>query len=80
MASWHGGFCHAPPRPQRGTSPRATFSHCNDTAGGVGVTGLGRDGEGELGSFAGLAFDPDAATVDLDQLLGNGQAQTGTAG
>ena len=27
MASWHGGFCHAPPRPQRGTSPRATFSH-----------------------------------------------------
>ena len=22
-----GGFCHAPPRPQRGTSPRATFSH-----------------------------------------------------
>ena len=26
-ASWHGGFCHAPPRPQRGTSPRTTFSH-----------------------------------------------------
>ena len=26
-ANWHGGFCHAPPRPQRGTSPRATFSH-----------------------------------------------------
>ena len=32
--NWHGGFCHAPPRPQRGTSPsprevfdRATFSH-----------------------------------------------------
>ena len=24
-ASRHGGFCHAPPRPQRGTSPRATF-------------------------------------------------------
>ena len=24
-ANWHGGFCHAPPRPQRGTSPRATF-------------------------------------------------------
>ncbi len=21
MVSWHGGFCHAPPRPQRGTSP-----------------------------------------------------------
>ena len=20
-ANWHGGFCHAPPRPQRGTSP-----------------------------------------------------------
>ena len=26
-ANWHGGFCHAPPRPLRGTSPRATFSH-----------------------------------------------------
>ena len=32
--NWRGGFCHAPPRPQRGTSPsprevfdRATFSH-----------------------------------------------------
>ena len=24
-AYWRGGFCHAPPRPQRGTSPRATF-------------------------------------------------------
>ncbi len=24
-ANWHGGFCHAPPRPQRGTSPRATL-------------------------------------------------------
>ena len=24
-ANWHRGFCHAPPRPQRGTSPRATF-------------------------------------------------------
>ena len=24
--NWHGGFCDAPPRPQRGTSPRATFS------------------------------------------------------
>ena len=23
----HGGFCDAPRRPQRGTSPRATFSH-----------------------------------------------------
>ena len=23
-AHWRGGFCHAPPRPQRGTSPRAT--------------------------------------------------------
>ena len=33
-ANWHGGFCQAPPRPQRGTSPsprvvfdRSTFSH-----------------------------------------------------
>ena len=26
-ANWHGRFCHAPPRPLRGTSPRATFSH-----------------------------------------------------
>ena len=26
-ANSHGGFCHAPPQPQRGTSPRATFSH-----------------------------------------------------
>ena len=26
-ANWHGGFRHAPPRPLRGTSPRATFSH-----------------------------------------------------
>ena len=33
-ANLRGGFCHAPPRPQRGTSPsprevfdRATFSH-----------------------------------------------------
>ena len=26
-ANWDGGFCHAAPRPQRGTSPRATFSH-----------------------------------------------------
>ena len=26
-ANWRGGFCQAPPRPQRGTSPRATFSH-----------------------------------------------------
>ena len=33
-ANWHGGFCHAPRRPQRGTSPsprevfdRATFAH-----------------------------------------------------
>ena len=33
-ANWHGGFSHAPRRPQRGTSPsprevfdRATFSH-----------------------------------------------------
>ena len=26
-ANWRGGFCHAPPRPQRGTSLRATFSH-----------------------------------------------------
>ena len=33
-ANWRGGFCHTPPRPQRGTSPsprevfdRATFSH-----------------------------------------------------
>ena len=25
--NWRGGFCHTPPRPQRGTSPRATFSH-----------------------------------------------------
>ena len=25
-ANWHGGFCQAPPRPQRGTSPRTTFS------------------------------------------------------
>ena len=24
-ANWHPGFCHAPPRPQRGTSPRTTF-------------------------------------------------------
>ena len=21
LANWHGGFCRAPPRPQRGTSP-----------------------------------------------------------
>ncbi len=34
IANGHGGFCHVPPRPQRGTSPsprevfdRATFSH-----------------------------------------------------
>ena len=26
-ANWHDGFCQAMPRPQRGTSPRATFSH-----------------------------------------------------
>ena len=26
-ANSHGGFCCAPPQPQRGTSPRATFSH-----------------------------------------------------
>ncbi len=26
-ANWHSGFCHAPPRPQRGTSPRTTFFH-----------------------------------------------------
>ena len=26
-ANWHGGICYAPPQPQRGTSPRATFSH-----------------------------------------------------
>ena len=26
-ATLHGGFCHAQARPQRGTSPRATFSH-----------------------------------------------------
>ena len=26
-ANWHAGFYYAPPRPQRGTSPRATFSH-----------------------------------------------------
>ena len=26
-ANWRGGFCHAPPRPQRGTSPRTTLSH-----------------------------------------------------
>ena len=26
-AIWHSGFCHAPPRPQRGTSPRTTFFH-----------------------------------------------------
>ena len=33
-ANWHGGFCHAPSRPLRGTCPsprevfdRATFSH-----------------------------------------------------
>ena len=26
-ANWHGGFCYAPPRPLRLTSPRATFSH-----------------------------------------------------
>ena len=24
-ANWHPGFCHAPPPPQRGTSPRTTF-------------------------------------------------------
>ena len=24
-ARWPGGFCHARPRPQRGTSPRTTF-------------------------------------------------------
>ena len=23
--NWHRGFCHATPRPLRGTSPRATF-------------------------------------------------------
>ena len=27
-ANSHGGFCHAQARPQRGTSPRATFSRC----------------------------------------------------
>ena len=26
IANWQGGYCHAPPRPQRGTSPRTTFS------------------------------------------------------
>ena len=25
--NWHAGFCDAPPRPQRGTCPRATFAH-----------------------------------------------------
>ena len=25
IANWRGGFCRAPPRPQRGTSPRTTF-------------------------------------------------------
>ena len=25
-ANWHGGFCHSPPRPQRGTSPRTTLA------------------------------------------------------
>ena len=25
-ANWHGGFCHAPTRPQRGTSPRTTLA------------------------------------------------------
>ena len=25
-ANWHGAFCYAPPRPQRGTSPRATLA------------------------------------------------------
>ncbi len=138
-ANWRGGFCHAPPRPQRGTSPsprvvfdRATFSrsaidhrstirhvspvesrhtkvsiaavvawYCelarrflpcptSDPSGGQApalhflfsplAVGLGWDGEGELGSFAGLAFDPDAATVDLDELLGDGKSQAGTAG
>ena len=24
--NWHGGFCDATPRPQRGTSPRATLT------------------------------------------------------
>ena len=33
-ANWDGGFCHAAPRPQRGTSPRATFSH---SAIGIGL-------------------------------------------
>ncbi len=27
IANLHGRFCQAPPRPLRGTSPRATFSH-----------------------------------------------------
>ncbi len=32
-ANWDGGFCHAAPRPQRGTSPRATFPPPHPQAG-----------------------------------------------
>ncbi len=31
--NWHGGFCHAPPRPQRGTSPRATYVSVDEVRG-----------------------------------------------
>ena len=132
IVNWRAGFCHAPPRPQRGTSLRTTFSlfafgrrssvrHCSpvesrhtkvsiaavvasycelarwilprptsDPSGGQApalhflfsplAVGLGWDGEGEIGALAGLAFDPDAPAVGLDELLGDGESQAGTAG
>ena len=44
IANWRDGFCCAPPRPQRGTSPRATFPLSTPwTPAFAGVTKWGAD-------------------------------------
>ena len=62
MASWRGGFCYAPPRPLRGTSPRATgFRHLPERRGPSGQPRLtGTRGTIHPGSESGTCFRTDA--------------------
>src|SRR5260370_42351981 len=48
---------------------------------GAGVAGGVEDGDGEmeLGAAAHFAFDPDAAAMDFDDVLGAGEAEAGAA-
>ena len=72
-ARWPGGFCHARPRPQRGTSPRTTFffsgqrpSVYNSATFRRWGAGVEVDWRAHPGSESGMCFRTNDDTCRLD--------------